>query len=102
MQWMALGLLAGSLARATPPTERKTERTSTAAATAPSPDARLDVNYATMDELLKIPGMTRVWAVRIVNHRPYRTRLDLIEHGIVSATVYDRIKNYVIAHKQTN
>lgn len=58
----------------------------------------VDINSATVDELLKVPGMTRVWATRIVRYRPYRTKLDLEDHGIVSDEVYERIKDYVIAH----
>jgi len=69
-------------------------------ATAPSPEARMDINRATVDELLKIPGMTRSWAGRIVRFRPYRTKQDLLEHGIVTSEVYDRIKDYVIAHRE--
>ena len=69
-------------------------------ATAPSPEARVDINRATVDELLKIPGMTRSWAGRIVRFRPYRTKQDLLEYGIVTSEVYDHIKDYVIAHRE--
>ena len=44
--------------------------------------------------------MTRTWAERIVRFRPYRTKLELLEHGIVSSVVYDHIKDYVIAHRE--
>ena len=37
--------------------------------------------------------------VRIVRFRPYRTKQDLLEHGVVTSQVYDRIKDYVIAHR---
>ena len=67
--------------------------------TAPSPEARVDINRATLDELLAVPGMTRSWAARIIRFRPYRTKQDLIEHGVVNSEVYERIKDYVIAHR---
>ncbi len=63
------------------------------------PEERIDINHATLDELLKVPGMTRSWAGRIVRYRPYYTKRDLLEHGVVSSQVYDRIKDYVIAHR---
>ena len=44
--------------------------------------------------------MTPSWAGRIVRFRPYRTKLDLLEKGVVSDQVYDRIKDYVIAHRE--
>ncbi len=62
------------------------------------PEARIDINYATVDELLKVPGMTPSWAGRIVRFRPYRSKQDLLDRGVVTSLVYDRIKDFVIAH----
>jgi len=66
---------------------------------APPPAARIDINHASMEELLKIPGMTPTWAARIVRFRPYRTKGDLLDHGVLPADVYDRIKDDIIAHR---
>ncbi|HLY41183.1 MAG TPA: helix-hairpin-helix domain-containing protein [Terracidiphilus sp.] len=65
----------------------------------PAPKDRIDINHATMDQLIKVPGMTRTWAGRIVRFRPYRAKTDLLENGVVTAEVYNRIKDYVIAHR---
>jgi DNA uptake protein ComE-like DNA-binding protein len=67
----------------------------------PAPPAaeRIDINHASVDELLKVPGMTPTWAGRIVRFRPYRTKADLLEHGVLPGEVYDRIKDYIIAHR---
>lgn len=67
--------------------------------TAPPPEARVDINHALVDDLLKVPGMTRSWAGRIVRFRPYRTKQDLLDKGVVDSEVYDRIKDYVIARR---
>jgi DNA uptake protein ComE-like DNA-binding protein len=66
----------------------------------PPPEARVDINHASVDELMKVPGMTRTWAGRIVRFRPYRTKQDLLDHGVLTGKVYDRIKDYVIAHRE--
>jgi len=66
----------------------------------PPPDARTDINHASVAELLKVPGMTPSWAGRIVRFRPYRTKQDLLDRGVLPSEVYDRIKNYVIAHRE--
>ncbi len=66
---------------------------------APPPAARIDINHASVDELLKIPGMTPTWAARIVRFRPYRTKRDLLDHGVLPGDVYDHIKDYVVAHR---
>ena len=68
-------------------------------ANAPPPEARIDINHASVKELLKVPGMTPSWAGRIVRFRPYRAKDDLLERGVVTSKVYDRIKDYVIAHR---
>jgi competence protein ComEA len=67
---------------------------------APAPEARIDINHATVAELMKVPGMTSSWAGRIVRFRPYRTKSDLLERGVLPSDVYDRIKDYVIAHRE--
>ncbi|MGA3080525.1 MAG: helix-hairpin-helix domain-containing protein [Terracidiphilus sp.] len=79
--------------------DRDTRGVPKTSSTAPPPDARLDINHASVEELLKVPGMTRSWAGRIVRFRPYRTKQDLVENGVVTSQVYDRIKDYVIAHR---
>ncbi len=79
--------------------DRDPFRPSKTSATAPPPEARIDINRASVDELLKVPGMTRSWAGRIVRFRPYRTKVDLVDRGVITAEVYDRIKDSVIAHR---
>jgi DNA uptake protein ComE-like DNA-binding protein len=68
-------------------------------ATAVPPEERVDINHASVEQLLKIPGMTPSWAGRIVRFRPYRTKDDLLKHGVVTSQVYQRVKDYVIAHR---
>ena len=79
--------------------DRDPNRTSRTSANAPAPETRIDLNHATVEELLKAPGMTRRWAERIVRFRPYRTKQDLVENGVVTGEVYERIKDFVIAHR---
>ena len=59
----------------------------------------VDINQASLAELMQVPGMTAVWAGRIVRFRPYQTKLDLLEKGVVPAEVYQRIREGVVAHK---
>ncbi len=66
----------------------------------PPPDERVDINHASGEELVKVPGMTASWAGRIIRYRPYRTKQDLLDRGVLPGDVYDRIKDYVIAHRE--
>ena len=79
--------------------DRDTRGVPKTSATAPPPEARTDINHTSVDELLKVPGMTPSRAGRIVRFRPYRSKADLLDRGIVTNQVYDRIKDYVIAHR---
>ena len=67
--------------------------------TPPPPDARVDINSASPDQLMTIPGMKRTWAARIIRYRPYRAKNELVDRGIVTSEVYDHIKDYIIAHR---
>ena len=60
----------------------------------------MDINHATIEELIKIHGLTRSWAGRIVRFRPYRAKTDLLDEGVVTSQVYTRIKDWVIAHRE--
>jgi DNA uptake protein ComE-like DNA-binding protein len=64
-----------------------------------APGERVDINHASVEELEKVPGMTGTWAARIVRFRPYRSKQDLLDKGVVTSGVYDRIKDSVVAHR---
>jgi DNA uptake protein ComE-like DNA-binding protein len=75
------------------------QRPASAQTTIP-PEDRIDINHASIEQLMKIPGITRVWAGRIVRFRPYRAKNDLINHGIIPGEIYSRIKGYIVAHRE--
>lgn len=97
------GILAAALVCALSPAgagfATQTAQAKPRAQTLPAPEARIDINTASLEQLLKVPGMTRTWAARIIRYRPYRAKNDLIDRGVVSSQVYDHIKDYVIAHR---
>jgi DNA uptake protein ComE-like DNA-binding protein len=59
----------------------------------------VDLNRASLAELMRVPGITAVWAGRIVRFRPYKSKLDLLNEGVVSPEVYGRIREWVVAHR---
>jgi DNA uptake protein ComE-like DNA-binding protein len=66
---------------------------------APSAESLVDINHASLDQLLQVPGMTRPWAERIMRFRPYRTKLDLVQEGVMPLEVYRRFREFIIAHQ---
>jgi DNA uptake protein ComE-like DNA-binding protein len=59
--------------------------------------AKLDINSATKDQLKELPGIGDAYSQKIVDGRPYRTKLDLVHKKIIPQAVYDKIKDVIIA-----
>ena len=60
-------------------------------------DQPLDVNKATKDQLLSLPGINAERADRIVAGRPYSSSSDLVSRRVISQQEYDNIKDKVTA-----
>ena len=66
-----------------------------------SRDKPLDLNAATKEQLLKLPGITPLQADRIVAGRPYDDPKDLVTRRILPKTEYDKISDRLTAKKQS-
>ncbi len=74
-------------------------RASTSAKPTLAPGGRIDINHATLGQLMKALGITRIWADRIVRFRPYHAKNELLDRGILPGRVYHHIKDAIIAHR---
>jgi len=72
------------------------------AITASKLDDPVDPNVATLRQLLSVPGMTPVWAERIVRFRPYSTKLQLKTQGILPPEVYQRVGPSLVVHRKAH
>ena len=60
-----------------------------------SEEGLLDLNSATIFELKELSGIGNALANRIIENRPYLTKIDLIGRRIIPDGAYNRIKHSV-------
>jgi DNA uptake protein ComE-like DNA-binding protein len=64
-----------------------------------SRDKQLDLNSATKEQLLSLPGVTAAEADRIIAGRPYNDPGDVVKRRIMPKAEYDKIADQVTAKK---
>ncbi len=62
-------------------------------------DQPLDLNTATKEQLLTLPGVTAPEADRVIAGRPYSQPDELVKRHIMPKTEYDKIAEKVTAQK---
>ena len=61
--------------------------------------APLDLNSASKEDLMKLPGIGDAFADKIVAGRPYKTKAELVSKKILNLATYRKIHGLVIAKK---
>ncbi len=91
---------AAKVAAATPATKAATPGKTTTPPSAVTQSMKVDLNTATKDELMKIPGIGEATVSKIIAGRPFKAKNELLTKGIVNRAMYAKLAPYVIAKQK--
>ena len=103
---LALGVALTPVARAESPSPAPakattaptpTSHTKSTAAKSSKPASHIDLNSASREQLMTLPGITEASADKIIQARPFKSKDELRSKGIVTKAEYDRLASHVSA-----
>jgi len=68
--------------------------------TTQSQSALIDINRASAEELITLKGIGEARAKAIIRGRPYARKDELVQRDIIPQSVYDHIKDQIIAKQK--
>jgi competence protein ComEA len=74
----------------------------TATSTSKSSNVSLvDLNTASLQTLMTLPGISDVSAQKIIENRPYKSKTDLTQKKVISVDAYSKIETRIVARTTT-
>jgi len=61
---------------------------------------RIDINSATKEQLMTLPGVDDAMADKIIAGRPFKAKTDLLHKSIVTKTEYSKVSSHIIAKQE--
>ena len=76
--------------KATPPAASTTQKTEL-----------MDINSASKQELMTLPGIGDAYSQKIIDNRPYRAKNELVQKNVIPQATYDKISGQIIAKQNS-
>ena len=61
----------------------------------------MDINSASKQDLMTLPGIGDAYSQKIIDRRPYRGKNELVQKKIIPQATYDKISGQIIAKQNT-
>ncbi len=61
----------------------------------------IDINSASKQQLMTLPGIGDAYSQKIIDGRPYRAKNQLVQKNIIPQATYDKISAQIIARQNT-
>jgi competence protein ComEA len=60
----------------------------------------VDINSASKEDLMKLPGVSEELAQKIIDARPYKSKGDLLKKQILTKAEYGKVRNRIVARQE--
>ena len=94
---ISLALFTGLAAAQSTPSRGTGNQTASGASDAAN---LIDINSASKQQLMTLPGIGDAYSQKIMDNRPYRAKNELVQKKIIPQATYDKIKGMIIAKQK--